>query len=132
MRLNDILRAEHVIVPLQSDTFRDALRELIERLVALPGLNESTAHYIAMRALGEPDTFPYSDADHGGSAPLAAQRHRRGSLTERAEAWRPWRSYGALHLWRADGMKPKPAHQQHCAPAAGPPSTCVSPSARQR
>lgn len=39
MRLSDILRAEHVIVPLQSDTFRDALRELIERLVetgALP------------------------------------------------------------------------------------------------
>ncbi len=38
MRLNDILRAEHVIVPLQSDTFRDALRELVERLVATGAL----------------------------------------------------------------------------------------------
>ena len=38
MRLSDILRAEHVIVPLQSDTFRDALRELIERLVTTGAL----------------------------------------------------------------------------------------------
>lgn len=141
--------------------FEGPAGELIERLVALPGLNESTAHYIAMRALGEPDTFPYSDADHGGSARLAAQRHRRGALTNRTEEWRPWRSYAALHLWRADGMKPEPAavagspassdrlaagcnsaerygrcsvqpDRQDCAPATGLPSTYVSPSARQR
>lgn len=33
MLLSDILRPEHVIVPLRSETFRDAVRELVERLV---------------------------------------------------------------------------------------------------
>ena len=33
MRLSDILRPEHVIVPLQADTFRSAVRELVQRLV---------------------------------------------------------------------------------------------------
>ena len=33
MRLSDILRPEHVIVPLQADSFRSAVRELVQRLV---------------------------------------------------------------------------------------------------
>jgi CBS domain-containing protein len=33
MRLSDILRPEHVIVPLQADSFRAAVRELVQRLV---------------------------------------------------------------------------------------------------
>jgi len=33
MLLSDILRPEHVILPLRSETFRDAVRELVERLV---------------------------------------------------------------------------------------------------
>lgn len=33
MRLSEILRPEHVIVPLQADTFRAAVRELVQRLV---------------------------------------------------------------------------------------------------
>lgn len=33
MRLSDILRPEHVIAPLQADSFRAAVRELVQRLV---------------------------------------------------------------------------------------------------
>lgn len=33
MLLSDVLRPEHVIVPLRSDTFREAVRELLQRLV---------------------------------------------------------------------------------------------------
>ena len=33
MRLSDILRPEHIIVPLQADSFRAAVRELVQRLV---------------------------------------------------------------------------------------------------
>jgi CBS domain-containing protein len=33
MRLSEVLRPEHVIVPLQADTFRAAVRELVQRLV---------------------------------------------------------------------------------------------------
>ena len=85
--------------------FEGPADELVGRLVALSGLEERTAQYIALRALGEPDAFPLPDtfrlpdAQGSGSSPLRGRRHP--SLTKRAEAWRPWRSYAALHLWRA-------------------------------
>ncbi len=74
------------------------LDEVVQRLTALPGIGPWTAQYIAMRALREPNAFPETDLGLrrawerlGGSAPLAAA----------AEAWRPWRAYGALHLWHS-------------------------------
>ena len=81
----------------------ESLESGIERLVALPGIGKWTASYIAMRALREPDAFPDADiglmralADADGARPGAAE------LRARAEAWRPWRAYAALHLWTAD------------------------------
>ena len=69
---------------------------VIEQLAALPGLGPWTAHYIAMRALRWPDAFPKEDI---------ALRKNLGGITARAademsQAWRPWRSYAVLHLWR--------------------------------
>lgn len=79
-------------------SYRD-LDDVIGRLTALPGIGPWTAHYIAMRALREPDAFPAHDlglrhgfARNGGSDSAAA-------LLEAAEAWRPWRAYAAMHLW---------------------------------
>src|SRR5262249_56766684 len=70
-------------------------------LAALPGLGEWTAQYVALRALGEPDAFPAGDLvlrrAAAGSGPSLSER----ALLARAEAWRPWRAYAALHLWRA-------------------------------
>jgi AraC family transcriptional regulator, regulatory protein of adaptative response / DNA-3-methyladenine glycosylase II len=57
-------------------------------LDVLPGLDNTTAEYIAMRALGEPDAFPIDDPE----------------LVRRAEAWRPWRAYAAMLLW-ASGVE---------------------------
>jgi AraC family transcriptional regulator of adaptative response / DNA-3-methyladenine glycosylase II len=68
---------------------------LIGELVALPGIGPWTAQYIAMRALGAPDAFP--DGDLVLRRALDA-RSRRDVLA-RAEAWRPWRAYAAVHLW---------------------------------
>jgi AraC family transcriptional regulator of adaptative response / DNA-3-methyladenine glycosylase II len=70
-------------------------------LEALPGLGRWTAQYVALRALGEPDAFPAADLvlrrmAAGGGTPLTAR-----ALEARAEAWRPWRGYAVLHLWRA-------------------------------
>ena len=87
------------------------LASTVDRLVALPGIGRWTAQYIAMRAFGEPDAFP--DADLG----LLRALERRGvrpspaGLLRRAERWRPWRAYAALHLWTdgaaaADGVPP--------------------------
>lgn len=71
--------------------------ETIAALCALPGIGEWTAHYIAMRAIQWPDAFPAADlairkALGTRTAPQAAAR---------AEAWRPWRAYAAMHLWSA-------------------------------
>ena len=63
----------------------------------LPGIGPWTAHYVAMRALGWPDAFP--DGDLGLLKAIAAPSHR--ALREAAEAWRPWRSYAAIHFWRS-------------------------------
>jgi AraC family transcriptional regulator of adaptative response / DNA-3-methyladenine glycosylase II len=68
----------------------------IERLAELPGIGPWTAHYIAMRALRWPDAFPKED--------IAVLNNLGGVSAKQAEqisqAWRPWRSYAVLHLWR--------------------------------
>ena len=77
-----------------------SLEAAITKLRALPGIGEWTARYIAMRELREPDAFPAGDiglrramADADGRRPTPSQ------LLRRAERWRPWRAYAALHLW---------------------------------
>jgi AraC family transcriptional regulator, regulatory protein of adaptative response / DNA-3-methyladenine glycosylase II len=85
---------------------RASLAEAIAALRRLPGIGEWTAQYIAMRELREPDAFPAADiglmramADAAGVRPSAA------ALAARAEGWRPWRAYAAIHLWIAEGER---------------------------
>jgi AraC family transcriptional regulator of adaptative response / DNA-3-methyladenine glycosylase II len=80
------------------------LDDFVAELCELPGIGAWTAHYVALRALGEPDAFPASDLGLlrgaalclGSGEPFTAAR-----LARRAEAWRPWRGYAAMHLWSA-------------------------------
>ncbi|HEY8242327.1 MAG: DNA-3-methyladenine glycosylase 2 family protein [Vicinamibacteria bacterium] len=71
------------------ETTLDALR-------ALPGIGDWTAHYIAMRALRWPDAFLAGD--------LVVRRVLGVTTAARAEAksaaWRPWRAYAVMHLWK--------------------------------
>jgi AraC family transcriptional regulator of adaptative response / DNA-3-methyladenine glycosylase II len=72
-----------------------SLEDAVARLTALPGVGPWTAQYVALRALGEPDAFPAGD--------LALKRETglsEAALVSRAEAWRPWRAYAAMALWR--------------------------------
>ena len=81
---------------------RASLGEAIEALRALPGIGDWTAHYIAMRALSEPDAFPASDL--GLKHALATRANpapRPREVLALAECWRPWRAYAAMHLWLA-------------------------------
>jgi AraC family transcriptional regulator of adaptative response / DNA-3-methyladenine glycosylase II len=74
----------------------------IERLAKLPGIGPWTANYIAMRALRWPDAFPKED--------IAVRNNLGGVTAKQAEAmsqaWRPWRSYAVLHIWRNRGSRP--------------------------
>jgi AraC family transcriptional regulator of adaptative response / DNA-3-methyladenine glycosylase II len=78
------------------------LESAVAELTQIAGVGEWTAHYVAMRALGEPDAFPDDDlwlrrALAGPSKPVT-----RLELRRRAESWRPWRAYAAMYLWTGD------------------------------
>jgi len=75
--------------------------ELRARLLALPGIGPWTADYLAMRVLGNPDTFPATDLVIRQSAGARGMPEDVRALTAHAATWAPWRSYAALHLWRA-------------------------------
>lgn len=79
------------------------LDELVARLDALPGIGPWTAHYIAMRALREPDAFPSGDLGLRKAMAVAGVLPSFKDMDARAEAWRPWRAYAALHLWMSLG-----------------------------
>jgi AraC family transcriptional regulator of adaptative response / DNA-3-methyladenine glycosylase II len=70
----------------------------LNRLCDIPGIGKWTAQYVAMRALGEPDAFPSSDLGLLRAMNLALGSSR--DLERHAEAWRPWRAYAAMYLWR--------------------------------
>jgi len=67
------------------------LDETLAELQALPGFGPWTANYVAMRACDERDAFPASD--------LGLRRALGDDPVARAEAWRPWRAYGAMQVW---------------------------------
>jgi AraC family transcriptional regulator of adaptative response / DNA-3-methyladenine glycosylase II len=73
--------------------------DFLKRLCEIPGIGTWTAQYVAMRALGEPDAFPSGDL--GLLRAVGAKSSR--DLERRAEAWRPWRAYAAMHLWNITG-----------------------------
>ncbi len=68
----------------------------LHQLCAIPGIGKWTAQYVAMRALGEPDAFPSGDL--GLMRAMAIETSCE--LERRAQAWRPWRAYAAMYLWK--------------------------------
>lgn len=66
-------------------------------LLALDGISERCATTIVMRALYWPDAFPAADPLLRRAAGIASP----GGLRTRAERWRPWRAYAAMHLQMA-------------------------------
>jgi AraC family transcriptional regulator of adaptative response / DNA-3-methyladenine glycosylase II len=75
--------------------------DVIAALGALPGLGAGMAQYVALQGLGEPDAFPASDLVLRRMAADGGPLLTASALETRADAWRPWRGYAALHLWRA-------------------------------
>jgi DNA-3-methyladenine glycosylase II len=72
----------------------------VARLLALYGIGDWTAQYIALRQLREADAFPHGDV--GLINALAASEGESVTakqLLARAEDWRPCRGYAAQLLW---------------------------------
>lgn len=87
------------VITFTADTDADELRH---RLCQIPGIGPWTAQYVAMRALGQPDAFPFGDLGLLKALQLRSARE----LEQRSEAWRPWRAYAAMYLWCIPGISP--------------------------
>ena len=73
----------------------------LDRLSEIRGIGPWTVQYIAMRAFKDADAFPAEDlilrrAASSNGRPLSTKQ-----LIARAEAWRPYRAYAVMALWRA-------------------------------
>jgi AraC family transcriptional regulator of adaptative response / DNA-3-methyladenine glycosylase II len=73
--------------------------ELQAKLNSIPGIGGWTSSYVVMRALGDPDAFMPTDLGLKRAIAALGQPEDTASITARAEAWRPWRSYALFHLW---------------------------------
>jgi AraC family transcriptional regulator of adaptative response / DNA-3-methyladenine glycosylase II len=79
------------------------VEETLAALERISGVGPWTAQYIAMRALAWPDAFPHPDV-----AVLKAMGETNGRRAlALAEAWRPWRAYAVLHLWKSLEKSPR-------------------------
>jgi AraC family transcriptional regulator, regulatory protein of adaptative response / DNA-3-methyladenine glycosylase II len=98
------VRALALAVCKRKVTFEAAktLEETISRLRAVRGIGNSKAHYIAMRAYGEPDAFPFTDVGLRRSVGKSGIPVSPTELLRMADNWRPWRAYAAMHLWASD------------------------------
>ncbi|MCW8906337.1 MAG: helix-turn-helix domain-containing protein [Sedimenticola sp.] len=83
--------------------------ELKRSLLAIKGIGEWTADYIALRVLSDPDAFLHGDLVLKKVANRLYGDTDGEALRQRSHAWRPWRAYAGILLWRAaaetDGRK---------------------------
>lgn len=69
------------------------------QLSELPGIGPWTVESIAMRAMGDPDSFVATDLGIRIAAEKLGLPAKAKDLAERSAAWRPWRAYAVQHLW---------------------------------
>ena len=76
--------------------------EVIETLIAVPGIGKWTAEIYAMFSLGHADVFAPGDLALQEAARMLFEQEERPSaraLRAQAEAWTPWRGVAARLLW---------------------------------
>ncbi|RLB44869.1 MAG: hypothetical protein DRH23_15400 [Deltaproteobacteria bacterium] len=103
-----------------------SLTSAIEGLRSIADINATTAQYIAMRVYREPDAFPSNShwlrkAISKNGAPVSVPE-----LESRADSWRPWRAYAAMHLWDSFVTEESGARQLWDRTSAPPPADQVA------
>ena len=58
-------------------------------------------HFEVQRALSEPDAFPAADLVLRKAVANDRVAVAASALEAMAQAWRPWRAYAVMHLWRS-------------------------------
>jgi AraC family transcriptional regulator of adaptative response / DNA-3-methyladenine glycosylase II len=76
--------------------------ESMAALATIPGIGPWTRQVIAMRALGDADSFPETDLGIRHGAELLGLTSTPAALVAHSQAWRPWRAYAVQYLWSVD------------------------------
>ncbi|MFB6154586.1 MAG: DNA-3-methyladenine glycosylase [Haloferacaceae archaeon] len=90
----------------ERDYDREAFEEMdddavVAELTSIAGVGDWTAKMFLLFCLGREDVFPVEDLGiRKGMQALLGEDLTRGEMVERAERWRPYRSYASLYLWR--------------------------------
>lgn len=84
--------------------------EIIKELVAVRGVGRWTAEMFLIFSLARPDVLAVDD--YGLRAAMMrlyglVELPKPGTMREIGEAWRPYRSYASLYLWRGHDNAPK-------------------------
>jgi AraC family transcriptional regulator of adaptative response / DNA-3-methyladenine glycosylase II len=74
--------------------------ELSVSLRRFAGVGPWTVGYVQMRVLGATDVLLVTDVALRNGARALGLPSTVQTLEARARAWRPWRSYAGMHLWR--------------------------------
>lgn len=69
-------------------------------LLDIPGVGPWTTDYILMRGLRFPDAFPAGDLVLRKALSSGQKVMTAAQLEQRSQAWRPWRAYAAMWLWK--------------------------------
>jgi DNA-3-methyladenine glycosylase II len=77
---------------------RDAV---VAELTDVRGVGDWTAKMFLMFVLGREDVFPVEDLGIRRGMEELFGDLTRAEMVDRAEPWRPYRSYASLYLWRA-------------------------------
>lgn len=72
----------------------------IDRLTEIKGIGDWTAKMTLMFGLGRPDVFPVEDLAVRRGMEAYFGDESREAMRERADGWRPYRSYGTLYIWK--------------------------------
>jgi AraC family transcriptional regulator, regulatory protein of adaptative response / DNA-3-methyladenine glycosylase II len=71
--------------------------EAFRQLSTIPGIGAHTASLVALRALRDPDAFPYADRAVRDHLSAVVTDDRAAAVV--ADEWRPWRGYAVMHIW---------------------------------
>jgi AraC family transcriptional regulator of adaptative response / DNA-3-methyladenine glycosylase II len=74
------------------------LEQAVFRVREICGGDDSTANYIVLRSLGEPDAFPSRDLGLRHSLAEPGRFVSEAQALAMAEKWRPWRAYAAMYF----------------------------------
>ena len=91
-KLAQELEQGHIVL----DLFAQPEEEM-EKLMAIPGIGNWTAQYIAMRTMSWPDAFLETDI----GVKKALEPYNTKEVLQMAKEWRPWRSYATINLWNS-------------------------------